>query len=149
MKVTNIHSSKNFSETNFMILLLSYISKNSVFLVNLDTLEKRLYQFLKNSDLKDIANIVTSEEEKKVDLQKSITLLATLGIITYYTNTNNTPKCIILIDDKEANEAITKYTLIDERLATSIKDIANKMYPKIKTNKQKAKSNIVKIYNNN
>lgn len=149
MKVTNIHGSEKFSETDFLILLLSYISKNSVFLINLDTLEKRLYNFLKDSDLKDIANIFISEEKKKVDLQKSISFLATLGVVSYYTNGNNEKKCVILIDDKEASEAITKYTLIDEEITIKVNDIANKMYPKTKTDKPKEKLNIINVFNNN
>ena len=133
MDLTKLQGKNDFSETDFATLLFSNASKNGQFVINLNSLEKRLYTYLDSMNQKTALPLTIIEEEKRVDLSKSISFLATIGAITCYSTVDESINCAIFIDEPQAEDIINSYSITEKEKCIMIKEIADHIYPSKKS----------------
>ena len=147
MKLTKLPNDLSFAEVDFMVLFLSFVSKNEQIVLNIDSLEKRIFYYIEKGNLNTELPLTIYEDKKRVDLQKSISFLATVGIVSCHTGGDNSRKCTILLEEGEADDYIDTYSIISDEKVNEIRNMANYIYPYTKkVTKIKSKQNIIRIY---
>ena len=147
MKLIRLPDDLSFTEVDFMVLFLSFASKNGQIVLNIDNLEKRMFYYIEKGNLKNELPLTILKDKKRVDLQKSISFLATVGLVSCHTGTNNNRKCTILLEEGEPEDYIDTYSLISQEKTEEIQDMVNFIYPSTrKATRITSKQNIIKIY---